>query len=67
MALPTLKLVQPKLRYGAVVIADNTIASAPSYGDLLGYLRDPKSGFVNSTLPFKGGLEMSVYLPPREG
>jgi predicted O-methyltransferase YrrM len=63
MAFPTLKVVQPKLRRGAVVITDNTISGADRYEELLVYLRDPQSGFVNSTLPFKNGLEMSVYLP----
>ncbi|EOO00244.1 putative o- protein [Phaeoacremonium minimum UCRPA7] len=63
MALPTLQVVQPKLRHGAVIIADNTISSAGSYGDFFAYIRDPKNGFINVTLPFKGGLEMSVYLP----
>jgi hypothetical protein len=62
MALPTLKLVQPKLRHGAVVIVDNTIGNA-GYKDLLDYLRAPRSGFSNITLPYSKGLEMSVYLP----
>ncbi|GFF24700.1 hypothetical protein IFM46972_01144 [Aspergillus udagawae] len=65
MALPTLKLVQPKLRYGAVVLADNTVSSAQGYKDLLDYVRAPGSGFSTVTLPYKGGLEMSVYLPSR--
>ncbi|GFF36535.1 hypothetical protein IFM51744_03156 [Aspergillus udagawae] len=65
MALPTLKLVQPKLRYGAVVLADNTVSSAQGYKDLLEYVRAPGSGFSTVTLPYKGGLEMSVYLPGR--
>lgn len=63
MALPTLKLVQPKLRYGAVVVSDNTLSAAEGYKDLLEYLRVPGSGFSTLTLPYKGGLEMSVYLP----
>lgn len=63
MALPTLKLVQPKMRYGAVVIADNTIGAAKGYKDMLEYLRNPESGFINLTLPYTKGLEMSVYLP----
>lgn len=65
MALPTLKLVQPKLRYGAVVVADNTLSSAEGYKELLEYVRAPESGFSTLTLPYKGGLEMSVYLPRR--
>lgn len=60
MALPTLKLVQPKMRKGAIVIADNTIASK-GYEEMLTYMRDPASGFINLTLPFSNGLEFSVY------
>ncbi|EED19602.1 O-methyltransferase, putative [Talaromyces stipitatus ATCC 10500] len=63
LALPTLKVVQPYLRHGAVVLADNTISSAKGYADLLSYLQNPKNGFRNMTLPFTNGLEMSVYLP----
>lgn len=62
MALPTLKLVQPRMRRGAVVIADNTIASK-GYDELLTYMRGPDSGFINMTMPFSNGLEFSVYLP----
>jgi len=63
MTLPALKLVQPKLRYGAIVIVDNTIESAARYKDLLAYLRAPGSGFLNLTLPYNKGLEMSIYVP----
>ncbi|KAL6410896.1 O-methyltransferase [Ilyonectria robusta] len=65
LALPTLKIVQPKLRYGAVVLTDNTISGAEGYADLLSYLRSPENGFRNMTLPFTNGFEMSVYLPSR--
>ncbi|EFX04259.1 O-methyltransferase [Grosmannia clavigera kw1407] len=67
MALPTLKIVQPKLRYGAVVITDNTISSAAKYKEYLDYIRATDSGFSNMTVPFKGGLEISVYLPAGGG
>lgn len=63
MALPTLQVVQPKLRYGAVVVTDNTIGAIELYKDLLAYIRDPDSDFINATLPFHKGLEVSVYLP----
>ncbi|KAL4765273.1 O-methyltransferase [Aspergillus foveolatus] len=66
LALPTLKTVQPRLRHGAVVLADNTISGAEGYADLLAYLRDPDSGFRNMTLPFTNGFEMCVYLPERK-
>ncbi|KAI0145336.1 S-adenosyl-L-methionine-dependent methyltransferase [Xylariaceae sp. FL1272] len=63
LALPTLKTVLPRLRYGSVVLTDNTISGATGYADLLAYLRAPESGFHNMTLPFTNGLEMSVYRP----
>ncbi len=63
LALPVLKLVQPRMHRGAVVIVDNTISSASRYKDLLEYLRASGSGFTNLTLPYTKGLEMSVYMP----
>lgn len=66
LALPTLKVVLPRLRYGAVVLTDNTISGAEGYKDLLAYLREPRNGFRNLTLPYTNGFEMSVYLPVAE-
>ncbi|PYI33997.1 S-adenosyl-L-methionine-dependent methyltransferase [Aspergillus indologenus CBS 114.80] len=63
MLLPVLKLVQPALRPGAVIITDNTISAAEHCKELLDYMRAPGSGFRNLTLPFNNGLEMSVYQP----
>ena len=63
MALPTLKIIQPRLRRGAVVVADNTGSFAVLYKDLFEYLRNPENGFRNLTVPFSGGLEVAVYLP----
>ncbi|KAL8717300.1 MAG: hypothetical protein Q9225_005448 [Loekoesia sp. 1 TL-2023] len=63
LALPTLKIVQPHLRPGAVVLTDNIISGAAGYADLLAYIKDPKNGFRTMTLPFTNGFEMSVYTP----
>jgi predicted O-methyltransferase YrrM len=60
MARPTLELVAPKMRKGAVVIADNTAEWRHEYADLFAYLENPDHGFMTMTLPFAGGLEMSV-------
>ena len=62
LALPTLKIIQPRLRRGAVVLADNTLWSS-LYKDFLDYIHDPANGFKTTTLPFSGGLEMAVYIP----
>ncbi|KAH7371881.1 S-adenosyl-L-methionine-dependent methyltransferase [Cadophora sp. MPI-SDFR-AT-0126] len=63
LALPTLKIVQPNLRRGAVVIADNTAIGRDRYADLLSYVHDKENGFRSLTVPYKGGLEVCVYLP----
>lgn len=62
VALPALKLIEPRLRSGGVVIIDNSIASASRYTELLEHLRSPTSGYTNLTLPYAKGLEMSVKL-----
>ncbi|OJD25694.1 hypothetical protein ACJ73_02941 [Blastomyces percursus] len=63
LALPALKIVQPKLRHGALIIADNTASFRSAYQDFFTYVHDPKNGFRTMTTPFKGGLEVIVYLP----
>lgn len=63
LALPTLKVVLPRLRKGAVILTDNTISGAEGYKDLLAFLREPQNGFQNMTLPFTNGFEISVYMP----
>ena len=60
MARPALELVTPHLRAGAVVICDNTDLHRCDYADYFAFLSDPANGFQTMTLPFQGGLEMSV-------
>lgn len=61
LALPTLKILIPKLRVGAVVFIDNTDSSADRYRDLLAILRSHDSGLISTTLPFSGGFEMCCF------
>ena len=58
MARPALELVRPHLRPGAIVIADNTAQYRSEYADYFAFL--DAHGFRTMTLPFEGGLEMSV-------
>jgi predicted O-methyltransferase YrrM len=60
MALPALKLVAPRMRTGAIVLADNTVQFAKPYAEYLQFVRDPVNGFRSHSIPMKGGLEMSV-------
>ncbi len=63
MARPALELVAPRLRPGAIVIADNTTSAAQSYRSYFEFLADPANGMRTQTLPFPGGLELSVRCP----
>ncbi|KAJ5262188.1 hypothetical protein N7524_007493 [Penicillium chrysogenum] len=63
LALPTLKLIQPRLKHGAVIITDNVGIAKFLYTDFLNYVRNPQNGFMTLQVPFDGGLEFSVYLP----
>ncbi|GAM88140.1 hypothetical protein ANO11243_061710 [Dothideomycetidae sp. 11243] len=65
LALPTLKLVLPRLRIGASVIADNVLANEEGYADFMTFLQDPESGFRTTTLPYEGGLELAIYVGRR--
>jgi hypothetical protein len=63
LALPTLKIVKPKLRRGSLILVDNTTWAKPMYKDLFDYLHDPKNEFLTTTAPYKGGFEIATYLP----
>jgi predicted O-methyltransferase YrrM len=58
MARLALELVAPHLRPGAIVVCDNTDQEHDAYADYFAYLES--AGFRTMTLPFAGGLEMSV-------
>ena len=60
MARPAIELVGPHLRTGAVVLADNTNQFRAAYEDYFEYIERPANKFTTLTLPFDGGMEMSV-------
>jgi len=60
MARPALELVAPRLRPGAIVVCDNTEKDRVAYADYFAFINDPSQRFRTITLPFSGGLEMSV-------
>jgi predicted O-methyltransferase YrrM len=62
MARPAIELITPHLRRGAIVIADNTADFDESYAAYFDYVRNPINAFTTQTLPFGGGLEMTVKI-----
>jgi predicted O-methyltransferase YrrM len=61
MARPALEMIAPHLRPGAIVLCDNTGRDRSHYADYFAFLEHPANRFRTMTLPFDGGLEMSVY------
>jgi predicted O-methyltransferase YrrM len=61
MARPALELVAPALRPGAIVVCDNTTQFRDAYREYFGFVNDPKNGLRTVTLPFEGGLELTVH------
>jgi len=60
MALPALRLVEPKLRRGALVVCDNVVRGANEYREYLDHVRDPEGPFTSVTVPGQGGIEISM-------
>jgi len=60
MVVPALTLIGPRLREGAVIVADNTASSHRGYEAFFAWLADPANRMRHMTLPFDGGLEVCV-------
>ncbi len=59
---PALHNIGPHLHTGSILIADNTTSSRRGYEKYFAYIADPKNRLVTTTLPFAGGLEMTVRI-----
>lgn len=56
------RLLQPHLRAGAVVLADNIEGGGEADQPYAAWVRDPANGFVSSSIIMKGGTEYSVWV-----
>jgi predicted O-methyltransferase YrrM len=60
--LPVLRLLEPRLVPGALVLADDTISMAAEMPDYLAYVRDPAHGYLSIAFPESDGLEISCLV-----
>src|ERR1700760_2798118 len=60
--LPVLRLLEPRLAPGALVVADDS--SFPSVAGYLAYVRDPARGYVTVSFPVEDGMEISCWTGP---
>jgi predicted O-methyltransferase YrrM len=57
--LPVLRLLEPRLTPGALILADDTVSMAAEMADYLSYVRDPAHGYLSIAFPESDGLEIS--------
>ena len=60
--LPVLKMIEPSLRTGAVVLADNIFTFKKDLRPYVEYVQSGTNGFESTTLRISDGFEYSVYL-----
>ena len=60
--MPAMENIAPHLHPGSVIVADNSAQSRRGYEAWFAYIADPKNRLVTTTLPFDGGLEMTVRI-----
>jgi len=57
--LPVLRMLEPRLTSGALILADDTVSMAAEMADYLSYVRDPAHGYLSIAFPESDGLEIS--------
>jgi predicted O-methyltransferase YrrM len=63
LCLPVLRLLEPKLAPGAIVVGDDsTFAGMAEYVD---YVREPANGYVSVSFPVEDGMEISSWTGDR--
>lgn len=61
--LPVLRLLEPKLRPGAAVVADDLALFPDELQGYLEYVRDPSHGYSSVEVPIGDSFELSVRTP----
>jgi predicted O-methyltransferase YrrM len=63
--LPMLKLLEPRLSDGALVIADDLKIGGDELAPYLEHVRNPQNGYVSAEVPLDDGLELSTRIDLR--
>ncbi|MFG2578401.1 O-methyltransferase [Streptomyces malaysiensis] len=62
LCLPVLRMLEPRLRPGALVVADDIDQLEGPMRPYLDYVRDPANGYHNVSFPIEDGMEISCRL-----
>lgn len=60
---PVLELLEPKLRPGALVLADNVLTFPNDLAPYLNYVSRPDGPYRTTVIPFDSGLGYSLFMP----
>ncbi|MBX3255405.1 MAG: class I SAM-dependent methyltransferase [Chitinophagaceae bacterium] len=60
LVFPVFKLIEPKLKKGAVIAVDDVEGFKPSMQDYLNYVRNPENGYISTTIKPHKGMELTV-------
>ena len=60
--LSVLRLLEPRLSVGALVVADDVTLFPEQMADYLAHVRDPAAGWLSVSLPLDDGLELSTWV-----
>lgn len=63
--LPVLRTVEPRMRAGAVIVADNLSLASAELKPFVEYVREEANGFLSMRLPLGDQLEFSLWLGNR--
>ena len=61
MYLAVLKMLEPKLRHGSVILSDNIDSFRKEVAPFLAYVHSVPNGYASSTLGLSDGMEFSIY------
>jgi predicted O-methyltransferase YrrM len=60
--LPVLRLLEPRLTPGALILADDSVSQSADMPDYLSHVRNPANGYLSITFPESDGLEITCRL-----
>ena len=59
--VPMLKLLEPKLAPGAIIMADNIKTFPKTLKPFVDYVTEPENGYETTLLPFESGVTLSTW------
>lgn len=60
MVYPIFKLIEPKLKKGAIIAVDDIVGFQPSMQDYIDYVRHPENGYLSTTIYPKKAMEFTI-------